>query len=394
MKRVLFSLLALALFTPTLHAEDFAEARSSNYRVHSQLGLEHAEATAARLEAYLRYFNSYFHLDVEELANPMGVRIYADREGYQNFLEPITQDVRGEFVYLHYNNPLRSILVGHYSDTESYERTLAHQSFVQYLRSFIPNPPPWLREGFAVYFERLSYDADNDHAIYTENLDWLDELRSILDEGQDPQPIPLGAILAMDTEAARANIEVFYPQAWGMVAYFLGTSDRAVNRLMWDTISALEPDADLEDNIRRVRQQAFRWYDTELLVEGFISHVDSMRSYRDLVEDGMRAYSSGDLGRAERYFVEASNIDDTAYLPYYYLGLINFDNASFELSEYYYNAALAAGADEALVSYALGVNAFADSRYATAREKLERAIELGGDTYRAQASDLMGRIRE
>jgi len=394
MKRVLFGLLALALFTPALLAQEFAEARSSHYRVQSQLGVEHAEATAARLEAYMRHFNSYFHLDVEELANPMEVRIYAEREGYLEFLEPVTKDVRGEFVYLHYNNPIRSVLVGQYSGSESYERTLAHQAFVQYLRSFVPNPPPWLREGFAVYFERMTYDAENDHAVYTENLDWLDELRSILDDGQDPQPIPLGAILAMDTEAARANIDVFYPQAWGMVSFFLGSSDRAVNRLIWDTISALEPGADLGDNIRRVREQSFRWYDTELLVEGFIAHVESMRSYRDLVEDGMRAYNASDLGPAERHFVAASDIDNSAYLPYYYLGLINFDNANFELAEYYYQAALTNGADEALVSYALGVNAYADGRYATAREQLERAIELGGDSYQAQARDLIGRIRD
>lgn len=394
MKRVLLGLLALAFFTPALRAQEFAEARSSHYRVQSQLGVEHAEATAARLEAYMRHFNTYFHRDVEELANPLEVRIYAEREGYLDFLEPITQDVQGEFVYLHYSNPLRSVLVGHFNDTESYERTLAHQAFVQYLRSFIPNPPPWLREGFAVYFERMSYDHENDHAIYTENLDWLDELRAILDEDQDPQPIPLGAILAMDTEAARANIDVFYPQAWGMVAFFLGSSDRAVNRLMWDTISALEPGADLGDNIRRVRERSFRWYDTELLVEGFIAHVESMRSYRDLVEDGMQAYNTSDLEQAERYFVAASDIDDTVYLPYYYLGLINFDNANYELAEYYYEAALANGADEALVSYALGVNAYADERYATAREQLERAIELGGDRYRDQANDLIGRIRD
>ncbi|MCA1754771.1 MAG: hypothetical protein LC641_08785 [Spirochaeta sp.] len=394
MKRVFFCLLVLALFTPALPAQEFAEARSSSYRVRSEVGSEHAEATAARLEAYLRHFNSYFHFDMEELTNPLQVRIYAERKAYLEFLEPITQDVQGDFVYLHYNNPTRSVLVGHYNDGESYDRTLAHQAFVQYLRSFVPNPPPWLREGFAVYFERITYNAENDHAVYTENLDWLDELRSILDEEQDPQPIPLGAILAMNTEAARENIEVFYPQAWGMVAFLLGSSDRAVNRLMWDSMSALEPGTHLEDNVRRVREQSFRWYDTELLVEGFIAHVQSMRSYRDLVEDGMQAYNNGDLGPAERHFVAASDIDDSTYLPYYYLGLINFDNASFELAEYYFETALTNGADEALVSYALGVNAFAEERYATAREQLERAIELGGDTYRDQATDLIGRIQD
>jgi len=112
------------------------------------------------------------------------------------------------------------------------------------------------------------------------------------------------------------------------------------------------------------------------------------------VEDGMQAYTNGDLGPAERHFVAASNIDESTYLPYYYLGLINFDNASFELAEYYYETALTKGADEALVSYALGVNAFAEERYATAREQLERAIELGGDAYRDQATDLIGRIQD
>ncbi len=393
-RNTLFPLVIALLALPVAAQEGPFEFQSDHYRIVSEVSTSHAEETADKMEALIALYNHHFRLPLDELRSPLRVRVFASKVQFEDYLHRLIGTTRNGFVYLHYGDPGKNELIGYVGDEDSLEASIIHQGFIQYLRAFVSNPPLWLREGFAVYFERMTYDAENDHAIYTENLDWLDELRSILDEDQDPQPIPLGAILAMDTEAARANIDVFYPQAWGMVSYFLGSSDRAVNRLMWDTISALEPGADLGDNIRRVREQSFRWYDTELLVEGFIAHVESMRSYRDLVEDGMRAYNTGDLGSAERHFVAASDIDNSAYLPYYYLGLINFDNANFELAEYYYQVALTNGADEALVSYALGVNAYADGRYATAREQLERAIELGGESYQAQARDLIGRIRD
>lgn len=388
----LFVLLTALTVSLSAQTSTFAEYETDRYRVLSELGEEHAQATAEKLEALLDLYNEYLHFDVDELPVRLRARFFASKDRYDTYLNRVIDTTRDDFVYLHYTDLAKSELVGYDMDAESFDVSLKHQGFIQVLRAFVPNPPLWLREGFAVYFEEVEFDADLDRAVYRENLAWLETLQSIVDGTAGTAPIPLSQMLRLTVEEARDQIEVFYPQAWGMVSFLLNSANRDYNRIIWDSISALEPDASLQENSQAVYEEAFRWEQEQLVVDAFVSYVGDRKSFRTLVQDGIEQYSGGDLAAAEESFVTALKLREDNFIPYYYMGLINYDRRNYSLADFYYKEALDRGASEALTYYALGVNAYADNRFDDAVGYLEQTVSLDPDAYEDKATQLLERI--
>jgi hypothetical protein len=256
----------------------------------------------------------------------------------------------------------------------------------------VPKPPLWLREGFAVYFEEVEIDEEGE-AVYRENLAWLETLQAIVDGSAGVSPIALSEMLRMNVDQARERIEVFYPQAWGMVSFLMNSENKDHNRIIWDSISALEPDATLAENLRIVWESAFRWESEETLVDAFVGYVGDRKSFRTLVQDGIDQYASEDAAAAEASFVAAIELREDNFIPYYYLGLINYDRRNYSLADFYYKEALDRGSAEALTYYALGVNAYADNRFDDAEAYLERTAALDPEAYEQKATQLLERIR-
>ena len=378
MAKRLFIAFVLCLVALSAMAQDgqFFEHASDHYRVRSQVGRVHAEETALKLEAMMRLFNDYFRFDPGQLPTKLNVRIFQEKADFDRYLRRVIGETRDDFTYLHYADLARSELVGFYSEGESFDLSLSHQGFVQFFRAFIANPPLWLREGFAVFFEQSEYDDDFQTVIYRENLSWLETLQSIIDGTAGADPIPLRQMLRMDVEEARRQIDVFYPQAWGVVSFLVNAPNRDINRILWDTISALEPRATKEENEANIEQEVLRWLNEDFVLERFVEYVSERRSFRGLVEDGIEHYDSGRVVEAESVFVQALQLREDSFVPHYYLGLINYDKSNHSLAEYYYNQALSRGADEALTYYALGVNAFADNRFDDAMRYLDETVEI------------------
>lgn len=384
----------LTALTVSLSAQTstFAEYETDHYRVLSELGEEHAQATAEKLEVLLELYNEYLHFDLDELPVRLRARFFAGKDRYDTYLNRVIDTTRDDFVYLHYTDLAKSELVGYEMDAESFDVSLKHQGFIQVLRAFVPNPPLWLREGFAVYFEEVEFDDDLDRAVYRENLAWLETLQSIVDGTAGVAPIPLSEMLRLSVEEAREQIEVFYPQAWGMVSFLLNSPNRDYNRIIWDSINALEPDASLQENSQAVWEDAFRWEKPELIVDAFVGYVGDRKSFRTLVQDGIEQYSAEELAAAEESFVTALKLREDNFIPYYYMGLINYDRKNYGLADFYYKEALDRGASEALTYYALGVNAYADNRFDDAVGYLEQTVALDPDAYEDKATQLIDRI--
>ncbi|MGM0673768.1 MAG: DUF1570 domain-containing protein [Spirochaetota bacterium] len=396
MRRIAISVTVLLVVAGVLAAQedDQYRAESDHYQVVSEVSRSHARETAERLEATLELFNDYFHFDLSELPSRMQVRIFEDKDEFDSYLARVIDETREDFIYLHYGDLRRSELVGYMRDDAEYEYSLNHQAFIQYLRSFVSEPPLWLREGFAVYFEEVAYDEGTKQAVHRENLSWLETLRDIVEGSYSEPAIPLETMLSLDVETARERIDVFYPQAWGMVSYLLNSEHRDVNRIIWDAIHALEPDASMAENAERVEEQAVQWVDEERLVEGFSQYLEQRKSFRELVQEGMDGYEADEDERAEQSFVRALTLRDDNHVPYYYLGLLNYDRGNFNLADYYYRQSLERGAGEALAYYALGVNAYADERFEEATTYLERTVELDPDGYGDEAEQLISRMEE
>ncbi|MFW5785596.1 MAG: tetratricopeptide repeat protein [bacterium] len=394
MRKALVILLLACIALPVAIAQDegFNEVESDNYRVLSQVGVNHAARTASKLEAMLQLYNSYFHFDIDELDAKLRVRIFESKSDFDSYLNRVIGETREDFIYLHYNDLARSELVGYYVEGEEFDYSLTHQNFVQYMRAFIANPPLWLREGFAVFFEQSQYDSDFETVAYRENLAWLGTLKDLVQGNTDASLIPMEQMLTIDIETARERINVFYPQAWGMVSFLVNADSRDVNRILWDAISALHPSASMEENARRINERALKWVDTEFLQETFVDYVMERKSFKGLVEEGMDLYADAEIRTAEEAFVKATKLRDDNYIPFYYLGLINYDKGNYDLADFYYQEALNRGADEPLTYYALGVNAFAANRFDAAENFLQEVTAAGDTVYRQDAEELLDRI--
>ncbi len=95
---------------------------------------------------------------------------------------------------------------------------------------------------------------------------------------------------------------------------------------------------------------------------------------------------------AEESFVTALKLREDNFIPFYYMGLINYDKRNYSLSDFYYKEALVKGATEALTYYALGVNAYADNRFEDAVSYLQETIRLDPLSYENKAGQLLERI--
>ncbi len=390
MKRAIAVLAAVLIGTPVFAVEvNQAEYRSDNYLVRSYIGQTHAEQTAERMEALFNLYNAKMRFERDYLDSPLQIRVFAGREEFETYLETILGAAPEEYVYLHYRNPERNELVAYAREHPEYGRGLAHQGFVQFLRAFVSDPPIWLQEGLAVYFEHTEYDKAEGTTELVENLSWLDTARALYDEDRQ---IELEAVLTMGPGQAEEELERFYPQAWALVSFLLHAEDRAVTRLLWDSVSALRPGATREQNVAAIQRAAFDWVELAELETELAAYLQQRRSPVGLTQDGVELYAAGELQRAEELFLQAAEREPDNHAAYYYLGLINYDEANYGLAEYYYMRAAEVGADDAVVQYALGVNAFAAGRYGSAKEYLETAIQLDADRYRDRAEQLLSRI--
>lgn len=397
MRKLLFTFVMTAFFTifsMALFGQTMNSYESEHYIVHSELGADHAETSAEKMEAFYTLFQDYFHFPSEELNDPLKVKIFKEKSSYDSYIKSIISETRDSFVFLHYGNkPEKSELIAFQTeDPELFSKRLIHHGFIQYFKSFIPNPPLWLQKGFAVYFENSRYNDSKNTAVYKENYGWVPFIRSRLNkERENIDLIPLNTLLYIDPDTANRNLESFYAQSWGMVEFLVHSENKSYNRILWDSISALRSPASLRENEKATVREAFRWVNRESLVSDFIRYMRKLKTFPDLIDLGMEAYSKENFDKSEQYFLDALKLNDKHYVPHYYLGLIYYEKSEYSMAEYYYQSAKKAGGNTALIDYALGVNAFADNRFEDARRFLKSSKEKNS-SYVDKVDSLLKRI--
>lgn len=387
---------ALFLFGLIIGASVFAQSPSlyvtetDNYRVYSEIGEEAADSIAKRLESYLDLFNNYLRFDLNALEAKMNVRIFSDKDRFDEYLMSLVGETRNNFVYIQYSTVKKSELVCYdMRDSQSFESSLIRHSFIQFLKSFVKNPPYWLQQGFAVFFERSNFDAEHQFAVYHENLGWLDTLKERIDEDSF---LTLSQLLNPSSSLLRDRNDIFHAQSWGFIMFLLNSENKEYNRLLWDSISALEKEASYDNNVFSVRAQAFQWVNEYLLYTDYTNYISAVKTFPELVNEGVELYALKNYDDAEKAFIRAIALDGSHFIPYYYLGLIHYAGEDYSLAEYYYQSSLMLGAEQALVYYALGVNAFADNRMQDAENYLIEAADLNPDQYEEKVQTIMDRI--
>src|SRR6056297_1433501 len=394
---VFFTLLLLFMPATSVFSQEMNNYRSEHYSVFTTSSQQLSEDTAAFMEAFFDLYTSYLHFDPEELQHPLKVRIFATQDEYDNFLQNVIGETRDSFVFLHYNDPKKSELVGYYiEDQASLRKKLIHHGFSQYIKSYIPNPPLCIQKGFAVYFENSTYNEEKQKAEFHPNHTWVSTLREKLRMDarlSDPEVfIPVSTLLYLDQETASQKIEPFYSQVWGMVHFLIHSEKKSYTRLIWDAISALDPKASKKNNERRVVNQAFEWVNKDALVSDFVTFIQNLHTFPDLIQMGIDTYAQGEYDKAESAFTQAKSLRSGHYIPDYYLGLISYNRGEFSMAEYYYLSAVKNDGNSDLLYYALGVNAMADNRLDDSSFYLEQAIETQGP-YSDKASELMNKVK-
>lgn len=369
-------------------------AASDHYIVYSAVSEYHAMETAEMMEAFLSLFNSYFHFDTEALEAPMTLRIFENKDAFNTYLLSIISEKKENYVFLQYTDPKKNELIGYAQEDAAYELSLVRHGFIQYLKTFVSEPPLWLQRGFTLYLEKSRYDEQHEYAVYNENLSWLNVFKDFIKTTRQSAggELPSITILLQPDETAANSKESFYAASWGLVSFLMDTSNKDYNRILWDSINTLDPRATRKENEKAIVENVFSWVNQYLFQSDFISYITSMKTFPELVEAGIQEYNNGNLNKAEDYFIEAIVQNGEHYLPYYYLGLINYTKEDFSLAEYYYQSAIILGGDQGLTYYALGVNAFADNRYDEAEQFLTEAKSYDPGKYGGKADKILERI--
>lgn len=370
-------------------APAMALSESARYMVYSEGGASRAADLDTRLEALFSLYNSLFHFDATQLSSKLRVREFATKAGFDAYLNQVAGQTKDDFVYLHFTALERSELLLFAKDGDEAEASLAHQAFVQYLKAFVHNPPLWLRDGFAVFFESARWDAEAKDLVFPENLAWLETVKAF---AAKDELIPLEKLLVIAPEESRSSLEVFYPEAWAFVSFLFNAEDRAYNRLLWDSISSLKADAELAANQESLATLVMAWYGKDETQSAFTDYLESRKTFPELLQAGVAAYDEKDYKLAQEAFETAARLDSASYVPAYYLGLIAYAAGDYSLAEYNYRTALELGCDPATTNYALGVNAFAQNRAADAKTYLVAAKTASPERYEAKAGELLKRL--
>ncbi len=391
MKRLLAAVFAALIVVSGLSGQEaaFSQTKSDHYIVWAEEGQERADELAKTLEGLFALFEEDMRFDPASLPGRLTVRAFRNKEGFDAYLKQIVGETKGDFVYLHYPTPERSELLIFEKESADFSASLAHQAFVQYLKAFIPNPPLWIREGFAVYYERAAWDASAGRVIFAENTAWLETLKALQNSSK---LFAVEALLSASPEKASSSLDVFYPQSWGFVSFLLDGDNPRYTRFLWDSLSALSPAAGLEDNQCIVLELFRRWHNGKAAQEDFLAWLGNRKTFAELVEEGVRLYGEKKVEESEAVFAEALTKNEGNYIPYYYLGLLSYGGNKFDMAEYYYKTALQLGCDPATTNFALGLNAYAVNRFDDARTYLAKAKAEAPDRYAARVDEILGKM--
>ena len=353
--------------------------RSGRYQIYSDYPDVETVALALRLETLFNFFNRYFNFNPTTLTDKLTVRYFSSKDRFDSYVREVAGRSYEHFVYIDYNHPERNELVI-YPTERNFDRLVAHFAFLQFIEGFIESPPLWLREGFAIYFESSIYNSSTKYVQFQENSGWLDTLRTIILE---EELLDWEQFLSHRSHDIHAADRHFYPQAWGLASFLVDHRVRATENLFQNVIASLERGASEDeniDNLLRAFRSAFSFQELEDLYSAYIL---SRPSFQVIIQEGINNYNLQKLQDAEQSFYRALAFNRESHVPYYYLGLVNYEKGEHQTAEHFYIESLVRSEEnKGVIYYALGLNALERKEGDQARSYLlqarDHAPELRG----------------
>ena len=341
---------------------------------------QEAQALGLQMEGRLAVYNQIFRFDTGRLAMPLRVRAFRSRELYESHVgSRLSGEVPPGAVYLHFAQAELRELVIHLGNEGD---ALPFQAFIQFLRAFVPNPPAWIRDGFAVHFATLGFDEGGE-PTHRENLVWLDAIR-----GMRELPSPASIMRT----AAPASVENFPGLAWSLVSFFLNSGNENYLRSLTESFVMLSYANTAEENAIAVANRIEMWNDMDEMAIDHLNYLNSLRSFSEVIAEGQAAYGASRTAEAEAAFRRALEIRPDHYVPWYYLGLLAYNTGDTETAERYYRIALYLGGDTASMLYALALNAATAGRTDEAVELLLEIAAIAPDRFGERARTLIAQL--
>ncbi|MDR1147657.1 MAG: hypothetical protein LBK66_03415 [Spirochaetaceae bacterium] len=391
MKKIVIALLfAAAILSPLMAQYDAAnpirvEVRNQYFNVISDGGSYDAEMLCREMEIRFDTYNRLFRFNPAALTGPLRIVSFSSKTAYDSYVSSKLGSTRDGAVYLHYSQPERRELVVNRGSPEE-ERMLAHQAFIQFFRAFIPYPPSWMREGFAIYFNTLKFDPETRELRYEENLSWLETVKNL-----GPHQPSLESVFLSDLNGMP---EYFQPVSWAIVSFFLNNGGNGdYFRAITEAFMLLSPSNSAAENSQVVMERLTSWNTLEKMRADYNNYIASRKTFAELIDLGQTAYTVKDIENAESYFLAALYQKPVHYAPYYYLGLLASEDSNYDMADAYYRSALQYGADSALVKYALGINAATAGRNSEAIAYLEEAAYESPERYKEKADSIIIRLK-
>ncbi|MCL1814780.1 MAG: hypothetical protein FWG27_03020 [Treponema sp.] len=372
------SILAFALIL-SLGTALNAQLRSTHYEIIVPAGNPDGAAYSGEMEQRFAAYNKVFCFNPALLSTPLRVRVFTNKAEYDSYVTSKLGNPRPGAVYIHYQEPANRELVIHRGSDEE-KRLVPHQAFVQFLRAFISNPPVWIREGFAVYFNTLEYDRTRGTLVYEENLNWLETVKRLT---ISPESILQAGPSVPNIQAA----------SWSLVSFFMAGKTNDYYRALTDSFILLSPSATAEENTQGVYKRLILFNSIAELNRDYQEYIAGKKTFIELIEEGQKAYGSKNFAAAGDLFRRAAELKNTHYASYYYLGLLAYEEKKYDDAEALYRKAFDYGAERALIQYARGVNAAAAGKKAEAIGFLEDASAADSVRYKARADELINKLR-
>jgi len=340
-------------------------------------------------------FTEVFHFNPDTAERTYRIRVLPDKASFDAYVISRIGETRKQHVFLRYNKPELSELVVYPEPGASGFRafsgpSLNRQLFLQYLYSYVAEPPVWIRDGFQAYFENLQVDVTAGTASHSLWSPWLESAKKT---GLSSD-LRIGSSDLLSVSTLMQDTARYYPQAWAFVSFLLNTEHPEYQRFFHEACMLLEGagaynSESQQENTDRIRNRFARFIDFEYADADFALWLSAQKTFNELVQAGVSAYNAGAIPDGKRYLHDALAQKPDDPLVLYYLGLCAYDEKNYSEAAELYATCLENGGEPATVNWALGLSVYADKKFKEARVYLQKAAAASPEKYSEKAAQLI-----
>jgi hypothetical protein len=245
--------------------ESPARVESANFVVTTDLDLRTARELSALLENSVARFQARLRPNLPRAAERARVFVFSGRLGYERYLAGALggsiENTAGV-----YHPGLRQLIVWNAPKRGELFETVRHEGLHQFLDSWLDDPPVWLNEGLAEYYE----NAEFQRGAASEIRPRAQYLELLVARG--PAALDLAALLRATPAAFYEDPQLNYARAWAFVHFLLGSTRE--NRALFDAlIEELAGGASADAAVKKI----FASVDVKLLEGALNEHVRALK---------------------------------------------------------------------------------------------------------------------